>query len=68
MNVMALLGILCLLYSGVVLLIAIKKPPKIWQMGKIQMFVKVLGEQGTVYFFYGFAVLFDILGLWLLLQ
>lgn len=55
MNGMALLGIILILYAVLVVWIAVKKPPKIWEMAKIRAFVKVLGEKGTVIFFYVWA-------------
>lgn len=66
MNTMALLGILALIYAFAVIFIAFKKPKAIWNMKKIEIFKKVLGEKGTVIFFYIWAVLFFILGIWLL--
>lgn len=66
MNWYPLLGLLALIYAGFVFYLgATKKPVAIWNMGKIQMFKKVLGEQGTVIFFYVWAVLFIALGIWL---
>lgn len=65
MNIYPLLGLLALAYAGMVVYIAAKKPPKLWNIPKIQMFVKMLGEQGTVIFFYVWAVLFLGLGIWL---
>ncbi len=62
----ALLGLLAILYAIAVVYIAAKKPPKLWEMAKIRMFRKVLGEQGTVVFFYVFALLAIVLGIWLL--
>ncbi|HAE43510.1 MAG TPA: hypothetical protein DCG34_11445 [Clostridiales bacterium] len=62
----ALLGLLAILYAILVVYIAAKKPPKLWEMAKIRMFRKVLGEQGTVAFFYVFAVVFIALGIWLI--
>ena len=62
----ALLGLLAILYAVMVVYIAAKKPPKLWEMAKIKMFRKVLGEQGTVTFFYVFALLAVILGIWLI--
>lgn len=67
MNIMALLGILCFLYAALVVFIAVKKPPALWKMAKIQMFIKLMGEQGTVIFFYVFAALAVCLGIWLLI-
>jgi hypothetical protein len=64
-NGYALLGILAFLYAGVVIGLTITKPKKIWSMGKIRAFEKVLGEKGTVIFFYVFAALAVALGIWL---
>ena len=66
MNGYALLGLLAILYAIAVVYIAAKKPPKLWEMAKIRMFRKVLGEQGTVIFFYIFALVFVALGVWLI--
>jgi hypothetical protein len=65
MNWYPLLGLLALAYAGLVIFITVKKPEKLWQIGKIQAFVKVLGERGTEIFFYVFAVIFLVLGIWL---
>jgi hypothetical protein len=66
MNWFPLLGLLALAYAGLVLyLAAAKKPVVIWNMAKIQAFVKVLGEKGTVIFFYVWGVIFLGLGIWL---
>ena len=65
MNWYPLLGLLALAYTVVVVWITLKKPPAIWEMAKIRGFRKVLGEQGTVIFFYVWAVAFAILGVWL---
>lgn len=59
-----LLGLLAWLYAIAVVVIALKKPEKIWNMGKIQAFVKVLGDKGTVIFFYIWAAIFVGLGIW----
>jgi len=67
MNGWALLGILAIIYAIAVVYIAIKKPEKIWKMAKIQGFIKVLGEKGTVIFFYVWAVIFLGLGIWCLM-
>jgi len=68
MNGLGLLGLLAILYAIFVVFVAIKKPPKIWGMQKIKIFRKVLGEKGTVIFFYVWAVLFTALGVWLLMK
>lgn len=65
MNWRPLLGLLSLIYATFVFYVAFKKPTKIWNMGKIQAFVKVLGEKGTVIFFIIWAIGFAILGIWL---
>lgn len=68
MNTMALLGILAILYGIVVFIIAAKKPAKIWEMAKIQAFIKVLGDKGTVIFFYVWGTAFLGLGIWLMMK
>lgn len=68
MNGLALLGILLMIYAIAIVFIAIKKPEKIWNMAKIRMFIKVLGEQGTVIFFYIFAAICFAGGLWLVIK
>ena len=65
MNVYGLLGILSIFYSGFVVYIAVKKPEKLWEMMKIKMIRKILGDKGTVIFFYVCALLFLALGIWL---
>ena len=65
MNGMALLGILAIVYAAFVVYVAAKKPAKVWDMAKIRGFRKVLGENGTVIFFYIWALLFVALGIWL---
>ncbi|WP_420631011.1 hypothetical protein [Candidatus Leptofilum sp.] len=66
MNWFPLLGLLALAYAGLVFyLAAAKKPAAIWNMAKIQMFIKVLGEKGTIIFFYVWGVIFLGLAIWL---
>lgn len=65
MNWLPLLALLCFAYSGLVVWIAIKKPEKLWNMGKIQVFRKILGDRGTEIFFYILAAVFVGLGIWL---
>ncbi len=65
MNWYPLLGLLALAYAGLVIWIAVKKPPALWDMVKIRAFRKVLGDQGTVIFFYVWAALFVGVGIWL---
>jgi hypothetical protein len=66
MNGMALLGILLVAYAAAVVYIAAAKPEAIWNMAKIKMFRKVLGENGTVIFFYIFAAAAAGFGGWLM--
>jgi len=66
MNLRALLGLLCILYTIAVFYITMKKPEKIWKMGKIQAFIKLMGEKGTAIFFYFFGLAVGILGIWLI--
>ncbi len=58
------LGLLAFVYAAFVVFVALKKPPAIWGMAKIRGFIKVLGEKGTVIFFYIWAVIFVGLGIW----
>jgi len=59
-------GILAVVYAAAVVVIAVVKPEKIWNMKKIELFKKVLGEQGTEIFFYIWALIFLVLGIWLI--
>lgn len=68
MKVIPLLGILAILYAGMVVVIAFKKPVKIWNMKKIEVFKNMLGEKGTVIFFYIWGAIFLALGIWLLMK
>lgn len=68
MNGLGLLGIVLVIYAAVVVYITIKKPKAIWEMAKIKVFIKVLGEKGTVIFFYAFAAIAAIVGIWLMLK
>lgn len=63
---MKLWAILAILYAAAVVAIAVLKPDKIWNMKKIEMFKKVLGDKGTEIFFYIWALIFLVLGVWLL--
>jgi hypothetical protein len=66
MNWYPLLGLIALAYASlVIILAATKKPEPLWNMAKIQAFVKVLGEKGTVIFFYVWGSSFAALGIWL---
>ncbi|MEE4195617.1 MAG: hypothetical protein V2J07_10510 [Anaerolineae bacterium] len=65
MNIYPLLALLCFVYVGLVVWIAVKKPEKLWNMGKVKAFRKVLGDRGTEIFFYVIAAIFVGLGIWL---
>ncbi len=65
---MVVLGIILILYSIAVVWITYAKPAKVWNMGKIQGFVSALTEKGTVIFFYVWAVLAFVIGVWLLVR
>jgi hypothetical protein len=64
---MKIWGILALLYAVAVVVIAVMKPEKIWNMKKIEMFKRFLGDKGTEIFFYIWALGFVFLGVWLLI-
>ncbi|WP_422486466.1 hypothetical protein [Gudongella sp. DL1XJH-153] len=59
-------GILAVVYAAAVVVIAVVKPEKIWNMKKIELFKKVLGDRGTEIFFYIWALIFLVLGIWLI--
>jgi hypothetical protein len=68
MNGLALLGLFLVLYAVLVVFLAIKKPKSIWEMGKIKFFIKLLGEKGTVIFFFVIAAIAAGFGISLLVK
>ena len=68
MDGLALLGLILILYPGAVVYITLKKPEAIWNMAKIRVFRKLLGDRGTEIFFYLFALASAGFGLWLLVN
>jgi len=66
MNGLALLGLSLILYAIAVVVLAVKRPASIWEMGKIRWFRKALGENGTVILFYVIAAVALGFGIWLL--
>ncbi|WP_312649377.1 hypothetical protein [Proteiniclasticum sp.] len=68
MDGLALLGLILIAYAAAVVFLTLKKPEQIWNMAKIRMFRKVLGEKGTDIFFYVFALIAAGLGIWLLVR
>lgn len=63
-----ILGIFLIVWGAATALIAFLKPKPIWQMGKIQGFVKLLGETGTVILFLVMTVIAEGFGVWLLIS
>lgn len=63
---MTALGIILVVYGLFVFWITYAKPDKIWNMGKIQGFVKALGETGTTIFFYVWGAAAIVVGIVLL--
>lgn len=68
MDGLALLGLILIVYGAAVIFITVKKPEQVWEMGKIRMFRKILGEKGTEIFFYLFALAAAGFGVWLLVN
>ncbi|SDI93448.1 hypothetical protein [Proteiniclasticum ruminis] len=68
MDGLALIGLILLVYAGAVVYITLKKPEAIWNMAKIRVFRKLLGDRGTEIFFYLFALASAGFGLWLLVN
>jgi len=66
MNGWALLGIIMVMYCAFVIFTVIKKPKAIWDMKKVQTYIKVLGERGTEIVFVIFALIIGGLGIWML--
>jgi hypothetical protein len=60
------LGIILIVYGIAVLAITFMKPDKIWNMKKIQGFVNVFSEIGTVIFFTIWALVAIVVGIVLL--
>lgn len=64
-----ILGIFLIVYGVFVLILAFtKKPAAIWNMGKIQGFVKMLGTTGTVVFFTIWGVAALVIGILLVVR
>lgn len=68
MNWLALLGVLLAAYAVFVFYVSFKKPEKIWEMGKVKGFRKVLGEVGTMVLFIIFGLAIGGLGIWLIVK
>ena len=66
MNWFALLGVLAAAYGLFAIYVALKRPEKIWGMGKVQGFVNKIGEKGTTIWFSVFGLALFGLGIWLI--
>ena len=62
-----ILGLVCLAYCAVTLLIVAFRPPVIWKISKIQGFVSLLGENGARVFIGVWGVVVGVPGVYLLL-
>lgn len=51
MDTLTIIAYLLILYGLLVLYVAFARPKAIWRLGKIQGFVQLLSEKGTVMFF-----------------
>jgi len=62
-----LVALLAFAYAAFVIYVGVtKKPDSVWNMGKVQAFVKVLGEKGTMIFFVVWGIAFGVVGVLLL--
>ena len=68
MNWLALLGVLSGGYGIFAVFVALKKPEKIWNMGKVKGFIEKFGERGTQVWFCVFGAVLIGLGVWLILR
>ena len=68
MDGLALLGIILIIYAVFVVYITVKKPVSIWDMAKIKLFRKMLGEKGTIVFFYIFALIAAVVGIYFMVR
>lgn len=63
---MTALGIILIIYGIAVLAITYWKPEPIWKLAKIQAFIKILTETGTVVFFAVWGIAAIVIGIILL--
>lgn len=68
MDTLTILAYALILYGVFVLYVSYFRPKAIWNLGKIQGFVQLLSEKGTVIFFTVVAVAVIIVGVYLLLK
>ena len=67
MDTLTIIAIALIVYGLITLSIAVFKPKKVWEIGKIQGFVQLFGETGTVIFFIIIAALTIGGGIWILI-
>ena len=63
MNWDLILGIALLVYSLICFYVAFAKPEWIWKTGKVRLFVKTLGDKGTVILIVVFGFIALVIGL-----
>jgi hypothetical protein len=67
MDTLTIVGYVLIVYGIAVLYVAYAKPKAIWNLGKIQGFVQLLSEKGTVIFFSIVGIATIVGGIYLLL-
>jgi hypothetical protein len=67
MDTLTIIAYVLILYGVFTLYIAFVKPKAIWNIGKIQGFVQLLSEKGTVIFFSIIGIATIVGGIYLLL-
>ncbi len=68
MDTLTIIAYALILYGVFTLYIAYAKPKAIWSLGKIQGFVQLLSEKGTVIFFNVVAIAVILAGAWILMR
>jgi hypothetical protein len=68
MDTLTIIAYALILYGVFTLYIAYAKPKAIWNLGKIQGFVQLLSEKGTVIFFSIVGVAVIVGGIYLLMR
>lgn len=68
MDTLTIIAYVLILYGVATLYIAFFKPKAIWNLGKIQGFVQLLSEKGTVIFFSIVGIATIVGGVYLLMR
>lgn len=68
MDTLTIIAYALILYGIIAIALAYFKPKSIWKIGKIQGFVQLLGEKGTVIFFNFIGVATIAGGIYLLIK